>query len=233
MIERAINWLAPHWLLLSIIAWGIFVWLPWLAPVFMQWGWESAAYRIDALYSVTCHQLPQRSFFLFGDLGSQGMYELDFVQYAYKETTNLLELRRFIGSPALGWKVAWSDRMVSFYGGIWLWLVVWYAAPRRWLPQLSFVAFVWLAWPMAVDGLTHMISDILYDIGSGFRDTNEWLALLTGNRLSPAFYQGDSFGTFNSLMRLLTGLMFSFGLVGWVLPHLMRAAPTMTLLDND
>ena len=158
MIERAVNWLAPRWLLLSIIAWGIFVWLPWLAPVFMQWGWEPAAYRIYALYSVTCHQLPQRSFFLFGDLGSQGMYELDFVQYAYKETTNLLELRRFIGSPALGWKVAWSDRMVSFYGGIWLWLVVWYAAPRRRLPRLSFLAFVWLAWPMAVDGVTHMVS---------------------------------------------------------------------------
>ncbi|MGB1249096.1 MAG: DUF2085 domain-containing protein [Candidatus Promineifilaceae bacterium] len=225
MIQGTINWLAQRWLLVSIVVWGAFVWLPWLAPIFMQWGWESAAYRIYALYSITCHQLPQRSFFLFGDLGSQGMYELDFVQYAYKETTNLLELRQFIGSPALGWKVAWSDRMTSFYGGIWLWLVVWYIVPSRWLPRLSFITFIWFAWPMVLDGTTHMISDIMYDIGSGFRDSNNWLARLTGDQLSPTFYAGDSFGTFNSWVRLLSGLMFSFGLVGWGLPLLAVISP--------
>ena len=29
-------------------------------------------------------------------------------------------LRHFLGTPTLGWKLAWSDRMVSFYGGLFL-----------------------------------------------------------------------------------------------------------------
>jgi hypothetical protein len=73
---------------------------------------------------------------------------------------------------------------------------------------------------MAVDGTTHAVSDLLFGIGSGFRDQNDWLALLTGSRWSAAFYAGDSFGTFNSWMRLLTGLLCSFGLIGWIMPRL-------------
>ncbi len=226
MIECTINWLAQRWLLLLIVMWSMFVWLPWLAPVLMRLGWESAAARIYMLYSVTCHQMPQRSFFLFG---AKGMYELEVIQQAYRQTINLFELRQFVGSPALGWKVAWSDRMVSFYGGIWLWLVVWYVVPSRWLPRFSFIGFLLLAWPMMLDGTTHMISDILYDIGSGFRDSNAWLALLTNSRFPDSFYRGDSFGTFNSLMRLISGLMFSFGLVGWGLPHLDGRPPRRAL----
>jgi hypothetical protein len=32
-------------------------------------------------------------------------------------TDNPLVLRQFVSSPELGWKVAWSDRMISLYTG--------------------------------------------------------------------------------------------------------------------
>ena len=45
--------------------------------------------------------------------------------------------------------------------------------------------------------------------GTGFRDTNAWLAALTGNALPDSFYMGDQLGSFNSWMRWLTGFLFS------------------------
>lgn len=57
-------------------------------------------------------------------------------------------------------------------------------------------------------------------IGRGFRATNAWLAMLTGDRLPPSFYAGDALGSFNSWMRLLTGVFFGLGLVWFLYPRL-------------
>ena len=213
MLERVVNWIANHVVLTVVVLWGVFVWVPFLAPVLMRLGWTEAAQRIYMLYSVTCHQLPQRSFFLFGE---QVTYELETIQQLYHDTNNQLVLRRFIGTPTMGWKVAWSDRMVSFYGGIWLWLVVWQLLPPTRRPRLRWYHFLLLGTPMVVDGVTHMISDLLYGIGSGFRDTNTWVTVLVGNLSTAKFYAGDGLGTLNSTLRLATGLLFSLGLVGWL-----------------
>ena len=63
-----------------------------------------------------------------------------------------------------------------------------------------------LLFPLALDAGTHLINDLLYGLaGHGFRDTNAWLAWLTG-RAFPGFYAGDQFGAFNWWLRLLTGL---------------------------
>jgi hypothetical protein len=51
---------------------GLYVGLPWLAPVFMQVGWSGAGNALYLIYSTQCHQLPQRSFFRAGFwVGSQ------------------------------------------------------------------------------------------------------------------------------------------------------------------
>lgn len=70
---------------------------------------------------------------------------------------------------------------------------------------------------MALDGGTHFLSD-LTGIGQGFRDSNAWLAALTGNGLPLAFYAGDVVGSFNSWLRLLTGILFGLGIVWFELP---------------
>jgi hypothetical protein len=82
-----------------------------------------------------------------------------------------------------------------------------------------------------VDGLTHAVSD-LAGIGEGFRDTNRWLALLTKNIFPTTFYVGDALGSFNSHMRLLTGLLAGLGLVSLVFPYLFHIQAYNQQLDQ-
>ncbi len=207
--------LARHWLFFVNLLIAVWVGLPWLAPVFMNLGWTSAAKAVYFLYSFQCHQLPERSYFLFG---RQAMYSLGEIQAAWQITTDPFTLRQFIGNPEMGWKVAWSDRMVSMYSSILLGGPL-YGFLRNWLKPLSFWKFAILLLPMAIDGSTHMVSD-LAGIGQGFRDTNVWLQILTNNTLSTAFYQGDMLGSFNSWMRLITGILFGIALVGFAYPYI-------------
>jgi len=90
---------------------------------------------------------------------------------------------------------------------------------RRWLKPLPWWGLVLFLLPMALDGTSHLISD-LYGIGQGFRDSNAWLAILTNNAFPPGFYAGDAWGTFNSWMRLLTGVLFGLGIVWFAFPYL-------------
>lgn len=117
--------------------------------------------------------------------------------------------------------------MVSFYGGWFLFMLL-YGLLRgrvsglrpigrglRWQTALL------LMLPMALDGGTHMLSDV-WGVTAGFRQSNAWLALLTGNVLPPTFYAGDAWGSFNSLARLVTGLLAAFGVIFWLLPWVDR-----------
>ena len=63
------------WLTLTIAGLVMLNLLPFLAPVFMEAGWTPLARGIYTAYSALCHQMAQRSFFLFGPLGFQ-MYEI-------------------------------------------------------------------------------------------------------------------------------------------------------------
>lgn len=213
--QRLAGWLARQWL--TIVIGLLLFWngLPFLAPVFMVQGWTRAGQLIYLLYATQCHQLPQRSFFLFGP---QTMYTLTEIQQVWRDTTNPLELRRFVGSEALGWKVAWSDRMVYMYVSLTLFVILYAWLRRRW-PAFSVWYLILLLLPLALDGTSHMISDMFYGIGGGFRDHNSWLAFLTGNMLPISFYVGDQLGSFNAWMRLVSGLLFSLGLVGFIMPR--------------
>jgi len=214
IVHLALNF-ARHWLLFINLSIGVWVGLPWLAPLFIHLGWEKAANIIYLIYSFQCHQLPQRSFFLFG---SQSMHSLSQIQATGVDITSPLLLRQFIGNTEMGWKVAWSDRMVTMYTSILLFGMV-YSLFRKLLKPLSFLGFALLLLPMAVDGGTHAISD-LAGIGQGFRDSNAWLAMMTGNLLPAAFYAGDALGSFNSWMRLITGFLFGLAVVWLMHPYM-------------
>ena len=217
------NW----WFVISLLL-GLYVGLPFLAPVFMKLGWAGAANAIYLIYATQCHQLPQRSFFLFGP---QAMYSLGDVQAAWQTTQNPLVLRQFIGNAEMGWKVAWSDRMVSLYTSLFA-AGLMYWPLRKWLKPLPLWAFALFALPMALDGGTHFISD-LAGIGSGFRDSNAWLAALIGDALPAAFYAGDSLGSFNSWARLFSGIVFGIGLVWLAYPYLNEwFAETTAEIEN-
>jgi uncharacterized membrane protein len=215
-LNRAVFWMGLHWLLVVSIVIGIWVGLPWLAPVFMKLGWTRAGNAIYLIYSTQCHQLPQRSFFLFGP---KPMVALSQIQATWENTNNPLLLRQFIGNPQMGWKVAWSDRMVFMYTSPILWGLFYWHLHKRVKP-LSWWGLTLFLLPMAFDGFSHMISDLTAGIGLGFRESNAWLSALTNQALPATFYAGDALGSFNSWMRLITGLLFGLGVVWFLYPRL-------------
>ncbi|MDH5506376.1 MAG: DUF2085 domain-containing protein [Anaerolineae bacterium] len=218
-LNQIINFLSKRWILVFSVLYGLFVGLPFLAPVLMYIGWEAPARALYYLYSFFCHQLPQRSFFLFGP---QASYSLEEIHSAWQYTLNPFVLRKFVGSPEMGWKVAWSDRMVSMYGSILLFAWIWYPLRRK-IKALSFFWFAVLIFPMALDGVTHLISDFA-GLGQGFRDNNLWLANIFDPPLSAEFTCGDKLLTFNSWMRLISGTLFGLGIVWYGFPFLEEAA---------
>ena len=217
-LGRLTHFLGRRWILVVSLLLGLYVGLPFLAPVFMHLGWDGPARVIYLIYSFLCHQLPQRSYFLFGP---KFTYSLAEVQNAWQNTLNPLVLRQFVGCPAMGWKVAWSDRMVSMFASTWLFGILWWPLRRR-LKPLPWWGLVLFLLPMAVDGTSHFFSD-LAGIGQGFRDSNAWLAALTRQAFPAAFYAGDAWGSFNSLMRLFTGILFGLGTVWFGYPYLDEA----------
>ena len=190
----------------------------------VQFGASGPAEAIYSLYSLFCHQLPERSLFFFGP---KPMYTLQEIGQVWP-TDNAQILRQFIGNAQMGWKMAWSDRMISAYGGVWLAGSL-YAVLGRRAPHLSLTAWALLGIvPIFADGITHMLNDIVAGTtGTGFRDANAWLQLLTVNALPAAFYNGDQLGSFNSWMRWITGFLFSFTTVFALFPIIAEAMQNM------
>ncbi|MCO6453314.1 MAG: DUF2085 domain-containing protein [Caldilineales bacterium] len=220
-INRFADWLIKRWLLVAIILLAAWNMLPWLAPVFMRLGWELPARGIHTMYVAFCHQLPQRSWFLFGP---EFTYRTDDILLAMNGSTAAvtpLTMRAFIGNADMGWKLAWSDRMISFYGG-WLLVAMAYALLRRRWRGLTLLTAIFLMLPMLIDGGTHMLSD-LGGLRAGFRESNAWLAALTNNAFAPEFYAGDQWGSFNSIARMVTGILAAIGLIGFVFPYIDRS----------
>ncbi len=211
--RRLIDHLTQHWFLWFSVLYGLYVSLPWLAPVLMHFRAPLPARIIYTIYSFLCHQLPERSFFLFGE---KVMYSLAEIQARWQPTYDPMILRQYIGDPGAGWKVAWSDRMASMYTSILLFAWLWWAMRKKVRP-VNLLGFILLALPMAVDGTSHLISDIL-GMYQGFRVTNAWLVALTHNAFPGWFYVGDALGSFNSWMRLISGALFGFGLAWFLFP---------------
>ena len=218
-VQPATSWLvnlARYWIIPFALIFGLYVWLPFLAPLFMHAGLFFPGEVIQKIYSTQCHQLPDRSFFLFGP---QVMYPVQQIRDAWQNTSDPAVLRQFVGNVQMGWKVAWSDRMVAMYTSTWIFALLWWPFRRRIqaLPLWGLILF-WL--PMAIDGGTHFLSDVFGGLNAGFRFDNAWLASLTRHTLPGWFYAGNALGSFNSDMRLLTGILFGLGLVWFAFPIL-------------
>jgi hypothetical protein len=100
--------------------------------------------------------------------------------------------------------------MVSMYSSIlpaaWL-----FSAIGRRLKPLPLVGVMLFAAPMVIDGFSHLISD-LAGVEQGFRQNNLWLVKLTAGIFPSDFYVGNSWGSLNAWMRLITGALFGAGL---------------------
>ena len=129
--NKALQFLSQHWLACLNVLVGIWVGLPWAAPVLLHMGASGPANLIYLFYSPQCHQLPQRSYFLFGDRLMVPLRDI----LAVFPTSDPLLLRPFLGTPELGWKVAWSDRMVSLFTPLFVGGLLYGLSGKRWKPQ--------------------------------------------------------------------------------------------------
>ncbi|HSJ52413.1 MAG TPA: DUF2085 domain-containing protein, partial [Anaerolineae bacterium] len=223
-IDRGVAGLARHWLFLANLAVGMYVGGTLLAPVLMRLGLERAGQIVYTLYSFVCHQLPQRSYFLFGPDGLNTYSREQVIAWGAEPAY----LRGFVGNAQVGFKLGIAGRDIAIYVAILLAGLA-YALLRRHvrgLPapvvqaQVSGRAFLLLILPLALDGVSHLVSEIS---GLGFRESNGWLAALTGNALSELFYTGTTVGSFNWLMRSLTGALFGIAVVWFAYPIAERA----------
>ena len=160
--------MARHWLAIFNTAWALYVFVPFLAPIFMEIGWQAPAAAVYAIYSVLCHQLPDHSYFLFGPSFIPQTPEL--IAGGMQAGASLLVERAFIGNEDIGWKVALCQRDVAIYLSVFL-AGLSYNFVRMRARPLPLKVFILLTIPMAIDGLTQLI---------GWRESNWWLRSVTG-----------------------------------------------------
>jgi len=212
--DKSIPWLGRHWLMVANLAMALFIGGTLLAPLLMRLGLEGPARAVYFFYGLNCHQLPERSYFIFGPDGFNS-YSKDQV-IAWGADPDYL--RGFVGNAEVGFKLGMAQRNTAIFTTFVLAGLA-YGLLRKRLPSFRWPLLLLLILPMALDGGSHMISEVT---GLGFRETNSWLAAMTGGVFPGTFYAGTTLGSFNWLMRTLTGGLFAVGCIWFAFPYLDR-----------
>lgn len=169
-LDKLVFSLAKHWLLLVNLVIAVYSGLPLLAPVLMALGYTWPARIIYTVYKQLCHQLPQRSFFLFGPQLSYSLETLQELLGPEMFADNSLA-RTFIGNPALGYKMAYCQRDTAMYTSMLLTGMI-FGLVRRRLRPLPFALYLIFLSPWAVDGLAQLL---------GFYESTWQLRTITGS----------------------------------------------------
>ena len=182
-------WFSRHYLTILNIFVLIYVGLPFLAPTLMKVGLTAPANGIYRVYSVACHQLAFRSFFLFGEQPVYPRAAAGFDEYlTYGQATGLPEgdsadaiygARGFVGNEEMGYKVALCERDVAIYGAIFLFGVLFAMTGRR-IGSLPW--YLWLLFaigPIAFDGISQLLSQPPFSFWP-YRESTPYLRVLTG-----------------------------------------------------
>lgn len=136
----------------------LFIGIPFLAPILMHNGGYKAAEGIYKVYSVLCHQLAFRSYFLYG---GQIQYPrqlarvpgvLTYEQITGKNAEELDYAREFTGSEKVGFKVAICERDIAIYGSMAI-FGIFFQLTRRKIKPLPWYLWVIVAIiPIGLDG---------------------------------------------------------------------------------
>lgn len=173
-LDRWIYVFAKRWLAIFNIGMGLYLLLPLLAPVLMSGGASQVGRLIYVVYRPACHQLPERSFFLFGP---KPLYSLEELHSAdlLTEQDGPAERQRFLGAAGIGFKVALCQRDLAMYGSMFaaglVFGLVRALRLKRPLRPLKLWLFGLLLLPMAIDGGTQLLM---------LRESNWWLRVVTG-----------------------------------------------------
>lgn len=198
--ERFAFWLANNYPLLIAILLTLYTAIPFLAPIFMKTKHEAAANVIYKAYSVVCHELAFRSYFLFGE---QAYYPRELADIpgmvTYEQITNTSAndaqfARDFNGNETVGYKVALCERDIAIYGSIALFALIFQFAKSK-IKQYPWYFWVLLSvLPIALDG-----SSQLFSLGGN------WPAWFPIRESMP-------------LLRTITGLLFGIGTAWYAFP---------------
>jgi len=164
--DRTSLWISKNYIHVFNLLMLIYVGLPFIAPVLMKNGAELPANVIYRFYSILCHQLPFRSWFLFGE---QAFYPRELASIpgviTYETINNNTQIdifsdRQFLGNDTIGYKVALCQRDVAMYLAMLIFGVGFALSGRR------IRAIPWYLWlligvgPIALDGFSQLPSAI-------------------------------------------------------------------------
>jgi uncharacterized membrane protein len=183
--DRFGHWLSKHYLAIFNILIFIYVGTPFLAPVLMHGGLTAPASIIYRAYSYVCHQFAFRSWFLYGEQMVYPRAEANIPGLiTYQQATgldgkDLLTARAFEGNSQLGYKVALCERDVAIYLGILLFGLMFALFHRR-IKSMHWLLWILLGiFPIAIDGMSQLISQLPFHI-LPFRESTPFLRSLTG-----------------------------------------------------
>lgn len=169
-VNGLVAWVARHWLLIFSALLILYLAVPIAAPILMQSGHERSARLIYAFYRLLCHELPERSYFLFGP---QPLYSLpELTAAGVLPGLSILERPLYLGDAQHGYKIALCQRDLAIYGS--LLLAGWafgLLRSRAGLPRLTIKTYLLFLAPIAVDGVSQLV---------GLRESNYILRTVTG-----------------------------------------------------
>ncbi len=182
-------WMDRHYMAVINAIVAVYLGLAFLAPILMKVGAQVPAQWNYRLFSLVCHQLSFRSFFLFGE---QYVYPRAEANprgvKTFEQATGLSEssdaealwaAREYTGNEQVGYKVALCERDVAIYGGILLFGLIFPLTGRR-IPPLPWYLWVLLGMlPIALDGVSQLVSQPPLSL-IAFRESTPFYRVLTG-----------------------------------------------------
>ncbi|MBN1888011.1 MAG: DUF2085 domain-containing protein [Thermoflexales bacterium] len=206
MANKLANFFARHWLAAINVWLAVYVGLPLLAPVLMANGLEWPAAIIYKLYLFLCHELPHRSYFLFGPQAVYSLQEL--VDAAGVDALWGYPVggayREFTGNAQMGFKVSLCQRDMAIYSTMLLSGLVFSVLRRRVKPIPVWVYIALGLVPIGLDGVSQLISYIV-----------------------PSLMPGGVPRESSWILRTITGALFGWATMALALPYLHESFTAM------
>jgi uncharacterized membrane protein len=197
-VDRFVLFITKHWLSVAVVGLLIFAGLPFLAPMLMHYGFIGLADLIYKVYSLSCHQMAYRTFFLFGEQPAYTLVELQGALGVANPADDAFFWREFIGNASLGYKMAWCERDAAIYASMLLAALL-FGLVRTRLKPLDWRVYLLFITPMAIDGTWQLFTSPLH--------------------LLPFLPVHES----NYLLRSITGGLFGIGSVWLIFPYIEEA----------
>ncbi len=206
-LQKMVYYLSKYWYGFAMLVSTLFLLLGFAAPALMAQNRVETAQKIYRFLAINNHQLPERSYFLFGEEEGMQTYTIPQLEAAGMDAANR---QTFLGNEIIGYKTGLNHRMMAIFIGMFIGGIAWGLSRGR--LRMGLVVFLLLLLPILLDGFSHTLSEN----GSGFREVNQWARILTGNQFPNSFYTESTAGSLNWWLRTMTGTLFGLAIT-WYL----------------